>query len=416
MKVVVIGGGPAGIMAAISAAKENDEVILIEKNNSLGRKLLITGKGRCNITSSINIEDFIKNIPGNGRFLYSAFQNYTNQDIIELIEKNGIKVKEERGNRIFPVTDRAEDVLNCFIKELKKYKNIEIRTGKKVDKLLVESGEIKGIELSSGEKIFASKVVLATGGKSYPVTGSDGDGYKMAKEVGHTVEKIRGSLVPLTGDQRLCQSMQGLSLRNVKITIKDIEKNKKIYDDFGELLFTHFGVSGPTVLSSSAHLLRYKDIDNLLRENKIKLYIDLKPALSNEELDLRIRRDFEEVKNKEFKNSLEKLLPKKMIPAILELSGIDINKKVNSITKEERQKLVELFKNFEINIDGFRPVEEAIVTAGGISIKEINPKTMESKIISGLYFAGEIIDVDAYTGGFNLQIAYSTGFTAGLKM
>ena len=416
MKVVVIGGGPAGIMAAISAAKENDEVILIEKNNSLGRKLLITGKGRCNITSSINIEDFIKNIPGNGRFLYSAFQNYTNQDIIELIEKNGIKVKEERGNRIFPVTDRAEDVLNCFIKELKKYKNIEIRTGKKVDKLLIESGEIKGIQLNSGEKIFASKVILATGGKSYPVTGSDGDGYKMAKEVGHTVEKIRGSLVPLTGDQRLCQSMQGLSLRNVKITIKDIEKNKKIYDDFGELLFTHFGVSGPTVLSSSAHLLRYKDIDNLLRENKIKLYIDLKPALSNEELDLRIRRDFEEVKNKEFKNSLEKLLPKKMIPAILELSGIDINKKVNSITKEERQKLVELLKNFEINIDGFRPVEEAIVTAGGISIKEINPKTMESKIISGLYFAGEIIDVDAYTGGFNLQIAYSTGFTAGLKM
>ena len=416
MKVIVVGGGPAGIMAAISAAKENDDVILIEKNNSLGRKLLITGKGRCNITSSIDIDEFMKNIPGNGRFLYSAFQNFTNQDIIELIEKNGIKVKEERGNRIFPVTDKAEDVLNCFIKELKKYKNIEIRTAQKVENLLIENGEIKGVKLHSGEKVFGSKVILATGGKSYPVTGSDGDGYKMAKDIGHTIEKIRGSLVPLTGDQRLCQSMQGLSLRNVKITIKDIEKNKKIYDDFGELLFTHFGVSGPTILSSSAHLLRYKEIDRLFDENKIKLYIDLKPALSNEELDLRIRRDFEEFKNKEFKNSLEKLLPKKMIPAILELSGIDINKKVNSITKEERQKLVELLKNFEINIDGFRPVEEAIVTAGGISIKEINPKTMESKLVKGLYFAGEIIDVDAYTGGFNLQIAYSTGFTAGLNM
>ena len=416
MKVIIIGGGPAGMLAAISAAKENNEVILLEKNNSLGRKLLITGKGRCNITSSIEIDEFIKNIPGNGRFLYSAFQNYTNQDIIELIESNGIKVKEERGNRIFPVTDRAEDVLNCLVKEMKKYKQIEIKTGKKVETILTENGEVLGVKLESGEKIFGSKVILATGGKSYPVTGSDGDGYKMAKTLGHTIEKIRGSLVPLTGDQRLCQSMQGLSLRNVKITIKDIEKNKKIYDDFGELLFTHFGVSGPTILSSSAHLLRYKDIDKLFNENKIKLYIDLKPALSNEELDLRIRRDFEEIKNKEFKNSLEKLLPKKMIPAILDLSGIDINKKVNSITKEERQKLVELLKNFEINIDGFRPVEEAIVTAGGISIKEINPKTMESKLVKGLYFAGEIIDVDAYTGGFNLQIAYSTGYTAGLNL
>lgn len=416
MKVIVVGGGPAGIMAAISAAKENNDVILIEKNNSLGKKLLITGKGRCNITSSIEIDEFIKNIPGNGRFLYSAFQNFTNRDIIELIEKNGIKVKEERGNRIFPVTDKAEDVLNCLIKEMKKYKNIEIRTGKKVDSILTENDEVIGIKIQSGEKIYGNKVVLATGGKSYSVTGSDGDGYKMAKALGHTIEKIRGSLVPLTGDQKLCQSMQGLSLRNVKITIKDLEKNKKIYDDFGELLFTHFGVSGPTILSSSAHLLRYKDIDKLLRENKIKLYIDLKPALSNEELDLRIRRDFEEFKNKEFKNSLEKLLPKKMIPAILDLSGIDVNKKVNSITKEERQKLVELLKNFEINIDGFRPVEEAIITAGGISIKEINPKTMESKIVRGLYFAGEIIDVDAYTGGFNLQIAYSTGYTAGLNM
>lgn len=415
MKVIIVGGGPAGMLAAISAAKENAEVILLEKNNCLGKKLLITGKGRCNITSSIDIDEFIKNIPGNGRFLYSAFQNFTNTDIINIIESNGIKVKEERGNRIFPVTDNAEDVLKCFIKEMKKYKNIEIRTNAKVQKLLIESDEIKGVKLENGENIFAGKVILATGGKSYPGTGSDGDGYKMAKELGHSVEKIRGSLVPLTADKILCQSMQGLSLRNVKITIKDIEKNKKIYDDFGELLFTHFGISGPTILSASAHLLRYKDIDRLLKEEKIKLYIDLKPALSVEELDLRIRRDFEEFKNKEFKNSLEKLLPRKMINPIIELSKIDSYKQVNSITKEERMKLVDLLKNLEITIDGFRPVEEAIVTAGGISIKEINPKTMESKIIKGLYFAGEIIDVDAYTGGFNLQIAYSTGYTAGLN-
>lgn len=400
MKVIVIGGGPAGIMAAISAARENNEVVLIEKNNSLGRKLLITGKGRCNITSSINIDEFIKNIPGNGRFLYSAFQNFTNQDIIELIEKNGIKVKEERGNRIFPVTDRAEDVLNCFIKELKKYKNIEVKTAQKVEKVLVENGEVKGVKLHSGEKIFGSKIVLATGGKSYPVTGSDGDGYKMAKEVGHTIEKIRGSLVPLTGDQILCQSMQGLSLRNVKITIKDIEKNKKIYDDFGELLFTHFGVSGPTILSSSAHLLRYKEIDKLFKENKIKLYIDLKPALSNEELDLRIRRDFEEVKNKQYKNSLDHLLPQKMIPVFIKYTKINPEKKVNEITKEERRKIVECLKCFEIVINGFGRMEEAIVTAGGVSTKEINPKTMESKLIKGLYFAGEIIDVDALTRWF----------------
>ena len=415
MKVIIVGGGPAGMLAAISAAKENAEVILLEKNNCLGKKLLITGKGRCNITSSIDIDEFIKNIPGNGRFLYSAFQYFTNTDIINIIESNGIKVKEERGNRIFPVTDNAEDVLKCFIKEMKKYKNIEIRTNAKVQKLLIESDDIKGVKLENGENIFAGKVILATGGKSYPGTGSDGDGYKMAKELGHSVEKIRGSLVPLTADKILCQSMQGLSLRNVKITIKDIEKNKKIYDDFGELLFTHFGISGPTILSASAHLLRYKDIERLFKEEKIKHYIDLKPALSVEELDLRIRRDFEEFKNKEFKNSLEKLLPRKMINPIIELSKIDSYKQVNSITKEERMKLVDLLKNLEITIDGFRPVEEAIVTAGGISIKEINPKTMESKIIKGLYFAGDIIDVDAYTGGFNLQIAYSTGYTAGLN-
>ena len=415
MKVIVIGGGPAGIISAISSARNGDNVILIEKNNSLGKKLLITGKGRCNITSSIDISDFIKNVPGNGKFLYSAFQNFTNIDIIKLIEENGIKVKEERGNRIFPVTDNAKDVLMCFEKELRKYKNIEIRLNTKVKEILEENKEVRGILLESGEKLLASKVIIATGGKSYPLTGSTGDGYKMASKLGHTVEKIQGSLVPLTADKILCQSMQGLSLRNVKIQIKDLEKNKKIYEDFGEMLFTHFGISGPTILSSSAHLLRYKEIDRLLKENKIKLIIDLKPALSEEELDKRIRRDFEEFINKEFKNSLEKLLPKKMIEPVINLSGINPIKKVNEITKEERKNLVNLIKNFEVSIDGFRPVEEAIVTAGGISVKEINPKTMESKLVKGLYFAGEVIDVDAYTGGFNLQIAYSTGYTAGLN-
>lgn len=415
MKVIVIGGGPAGIMSAISSAQNGNDVILIEKNKTLGKKLLITGKGRCNITSSLNINDFIKNIPGNGKFLYSAFQNFDNEDIINLIEKNGIKVKEERGNRIFPVTDKAQDVLNCFIKELNKYKNIQIRLDTKIDKILVKNNEVIGIQ-TLNEKILASKVILATGGKSYPLTGSNGEGYKIAKLLGHTIENIRGSLVPLTGEKVLCQNMQGLSLRNIKMQLKDVEKNKKIYEDFGELLFTHFGVSGPTILSSSAHLLRYRDIDRLLKERKIKLIIDLKPALSNEELDARVRRDFEEFKNKEFKNSLEKLLPKKIINNVIELSEIDPYKKVNEVTKDERTRLVNLLKNFETTIDGFRPVEEAIVTAGGVSIKEINPKTMESKIIKGLYFAGEIIDVDAYTGGFNLQIAYSTGFTAGMNL
>jgi len=414
MKVIIIGGGPAGIMSAISSAKNGNDVILIEKNETLGKKLLITGKGRCNITSSLDINDFIKNIPGNGKFLYSAFQNFSNEDIIKLIQENGIEVKEERGSRIFPVTDKAEDVLKCFIKEMKKYKNILIKTNTKAEKILVENNEVIGVQTAK-EKIFASKIILATGGSSYPLTGSNGEGYEMARNLGHTIENIRGSLVPLVGEKKLCQSMQGLSLRNIKMQIKDVEKNKKIYEDFGELLFTHFGVSGPTILSGSAHLLRYKEIDLLLKNKKIKLIIDLKPALSEEDLDIRIRRDFEKFKNKEFKNSLNELLPKKMINTIVQLSEIEPDKKVNEITKQERLKIVYLLKKFDITITGFRPVEEAIVTAGGISTKEINPKTMESKIIKGLYFAGEIIDVDAYTGGFNLQIAYSTGFTAGIN-
>ena len=414
MKVIIIGGGAAGMIAAISSARRGNKVILIEKNSILGKKMLITGKGRCNITSSLSMDEFIKNVPGNGKFLYSSFQNFTNEDIVNLLKENGLEVKTERGNRIFPVTDKAQSVVDCLTKEIKKYSNIEVKLNSEVREICIKDDEVTGVRLSNGEIINASKVILATGGKSYPVTGSTGDGYNMAKKVGHTITNVTGSLVPLTADLEICQSMQGLSLRNVKIKIKDIEKNKIIYEDFGEMLFTHFGVSGPTILSGSAHLLRYKNLEELLKNNNIKLIIDLKPALDENTLDLRLRRDFGEFKNKEFKNSLEKLLPKKMIPIIIKLSKIDPYKRVNEITREERQNLVNLIKNFEIIISGFRPVEEAIVTAGGISIKEINPKTMESKIISGLHFAGEIIDVDAYTGGFNLQIAYSTGYTAGM--
>lgn len=418
MKVIVIGGGPAGMMAAISAAKSKNQVILLEKNHTLGRKLLITGKGRCNITSSLEMDDFIKNTPGNGKFLFSAFQQFTNQDMIQMLKENGLAVKKERGNRIFPVTDKAQSVLDCFIKELKK-NDVRVKTKGEVLKINVkidlEGSKIESVSLRSGETLKADTVILATGGKSYPKTGSTGDGYELAQKLGHTIVEPKPSIVPLEADKKLCQRMQGLSLKNVKIQLKNMASNKKIYDDFGEMLFTHFGVSGPMILSSSAHLLRVKNVGQLLQNGKIKLCIDLKPALSGEELDLRIRRDFEAVKNKEFKNSLDQLLPKKMIEPMIELLQINPNKKVNEITKEERMRIVNLLKNLEVTVTGFRPIEEAIVTAGGISTKEINPKTMESKLIKNLYFAGEIIDVDSYTGGFNLQIAYSTGFVAGGK-
>lgn len=414
MKVIVIGGGPAGMMAAITASENENDVTLVEKMNSLGRKLLITGKGRCNITSSLNIEEFIKNTPGNGRFLYSCYQQYTNKDIIEFLRKQGLEVKEERGNRIFPVTDKSQDVLKCFTKKLKENR-VKILYNMQVQKILVDEQKEKAIGiLANNEEMYADKIILATGGKSYPLTGSTGDGYKMVEELGHNVTKIKPSLVPLEIYQKsLCQDLQGLSLRNIEMKILDKSKNKTIYEDFGEMLFTHFGVSGPIILSSSAHLVRYKNIDEKLKNREIVLKIDFKPALSTKKLDDRILRDFVEFKNKQFKNSLEKLLPHKLINPIIKLSKIDPDKKVNEITKEERTRLVELLKNFTIEIKGFRPIDEAIVTSGGIKISEINPKTMESKLIRNLYFAGEIIDVDSYTGGFNLQIAYSTGFVAG---
>ena len=418
MKVVIIGGGPAGMMAAISSAKYGNDVTILEKMNMLGKKLLITGKGRCNITSSIPIGEFIKNIPGNGMFLYSAFNKFDNTDILNLLKEEGVETKVERGNRVFPVSDSSKDVQMAFIKLLKKY-HVKVETNSNVKEIITENGEVTKVKYeqdSVKKEINAEKVILATGGKSYPGTGSTGDGYLIAEKLGHTITKIRPSLVPLVAaskDINICKSLQGLSLKNVQIKLKDIKNEKIIYEDFGEMLFTHFGVSGPTVLSGSAHLLRYKNIDELLKNENIKLIIDLKPALSMEKLDERILRDFSGEKNKAFKNSLEKLLPKKMIDVIIDLSEINPNKKVNEITKKEREQLVFLLKNFSITIQNFSKIEEAIVTAGGINIKEINPKTMESKIVKGLYFAGELIDVDAYTGGFNLQIAYSTGFVAG---
>ena len=460
MKIVIIGGGPAGMMSAISAKEKNpkNEVIILEKNNQLGKKLLITGKGRCNITSSLDMEDFIKNIPGNGRFLYSAFNEFTNKDIINFLKEEGLEVKKERGDRIFPVTDKSLDVLRCFERRIKKLE-IEVKYNVKVEKILVKSEnkipkeengmlldkegktinedkkptdedkisiDEKEISLKQDEMfiygvktnigiIKADKVILATGGKSYPLTGSTGDGYNLAKELGHKITEIKPSLVPLEiYEKDICSNLQGLSLKNVLINIIDKNKGKVIYNDFGEMIFTHFGVSGPIMLSASAHLVRYKNITQLLKENKIILKIDFKPALDEQKLDARILRDFEEIKNKQFKNSLDKLLPQKLIPVIIKKTNIDEEKRVNLIKKEERKKLVSLIKDFEVTISKFRPIEEAIITAGGISIKDINPKTMESKIVKNLFFAGEIIDVDAYTGGFNLQIAYSTGYVAGI--
>ena len=415
MRTVIIGGGPAGMMSAISTAEnKNDEVIIVEKMNMLGKKLLITGKGRCNITSSLEMEGFIKNTPGNGMFLYSSYQQFTNKDILAFLKKQGLEVKEERGNRIFPITDKSMDVLECFKKRLKEL-NVKIYLNESAKQILIKKTETEErvIGVKTDKKIIdADKVILATGGKSYPLTGSTGDGYKMAKDLGHTVTEIKPSLVPLE-TYNVDKELQGLSLRNVKIQLVDVSKKRVIYEDFGEMLFTHFGVSGPTILSSSAHLVRYKNIDKLFKDKKIILKIDLKPALSAEKLNDRILRDFEQEKNKQFKNSLNKLLPQKMIESVIRMSKIDPQKQVNTITKQERVKLIEVLKGFVLEIKGFRPIEEAIVTSGGIKIKEINPKTMESKKVKGLYFAGEIIDVDSYTGGFNLQIAYSTGYVAG---
>ena len=403
-KVIVIGAGPGGIMAAGKAAENGNEVILIEKNNKIGRKILISGKGRCNITNNTDIEVLIENTPGNGCFLYSAFYTFSNTDLIEFFNKYGLKTKVERGGRVFPVSDKAKDVvdtLNNFLKS----KKVTLWLNTSVEKILADDKKITGVMLKSGKKVSCDKVVLATGGASYPGTGSTGDGYKMAKDLGHTIVSLKPSLVPLITNEKWVKNLQGLSLKNVSITLLN-NKGKKIYSDFGEMLFTHFGVSGPIILSASRHILDYD-------YKGIKLLIDLKPALTEEKLDERIQRDFLKFSRKQFKNALDDLLPQKLISVVIELSKIDATKSVNQITKEERMYLVKLLKNLTLSINGARPLEEAIVTAGGVSVDEINPSTMESKLIKGLFFAGEVIDLDAYTGGFNLTIAFSTGYLAG---
>ena len=410
---IIIGGGPAGLMAAIFSSKNGDKVTIIEKMPSCGKKLLITGKGRCNITNNAEMDKFMENTPTNAKFLYGVFNNFTNKDIVELLGNEGVKTKVERGERVFPVSDRAQDVLDALLHILKK-QNVQILTGSTVKKITIDNDKnVLGVELDNKKEIKADKIILATGGKSYPVTGSTGDGYKLAKDLGHTITKIEPSLVPLTSYDGACKELQGLSLRNVAIKLYICDK--VVYKDFGEMLFTHFGVSGPIVLSASSYLVKTKNIEEILKSNKVEIEIDLKPALTEEKLDARILRDFEEQKNKQFKNSLDKLLPQKLIPVIIEKTNINENKKINEITKLERQKLVNELKHFKININGTRPIEEAIVTSGGINVKEINPKTMESKLINGLYFAGEIIDVDCLTGGYNLQVAWSTGYTAGIS-
>ena len=403
-KVIVIGGGAAGMMAACMAAIEGAQVTLLEKNEKTGKKIYITGKGRCNLTNACQREEFLENVITNPKFLYSAFAQLDNQAVMNFFEKAGCRLKTERGDRVFPVSDHSSDVIAALNGELKKNR-VQVMLHTEVSELLLEEGSVKGVLLSDGKKLYADAVIIATGGRSYESTGSTGDGYRFAKQAGHTIKDLRPSLVPFVVKEEWCKKLQGLSLKNVAVTLK--KEKKKIYEGFGEMLFTHFGVSGPLILSASSfYTAKYNG-------QEVLLTIDLKPAMDREQLDKRILRDFEENAGKQFKNALDKLLPAKLIPVMVELSGIDPHKKTSEVTKKERSRLVELFKELKLTVNGCRGYGEAIITRGGVNVKEIDPKTMGSRLVNGLYFAGEVMDVDALTGGFNLQIAWSTGALAG---
>ena len=403
--VCVIGGGAAGLMAAGAAAKRGLKTVILERNEKVGRKVMITGKGRCNVTNNCTLlNDLILNIPVNGRFLFSAFSKFMPADTMDFFENMGVPLKVERGDRVFPESDRASDIVDA-LRKFALSSGAEVVIGRAKD-LIVENDSVTGVKTYDDEIINAKSVIIATGGKSYPLTGSTGDGYILAEKTGHTIVEPKPSLVPLEVHEGWCSDVMGLSLRNISIRIEDTEKYKCVYKDFGEMLFTHFGVSGPVILSASSHM---KDI----RKGKYELYIDLKPALDEDKLDKRLQRDFLENSNKNFINALDSLLPKKLVPVIVKLSGIRPSQKVNQITREERGNLVYLLKNLKLTINGFRPIDEAIITSGGVSVKDINPKNMMSKKVNNLFFAGEVIDVDGYTGGFNLQIAFSTGMLAG---
>ncbi len=403
MKIAVIGAGAAGLVAAAAAAKKADTVLLLEKNREAGKKLAVTGKGRCNITNAADIENFINQYPRNGKFLYSALYAFTNEDIIRLIEENGVRTKVERGGRVFPESDRAADVVAALKRAA--LKNNVIIKNRTVQSLIINDGAVLGVKTDKGN-ITADKVIVCTGGKSYPGTGSTGDGYRFARHAGHTVIEPKPSLIPVITKEKWVGDAKGLSLKNIRLTAYNSD-NKKVYSDFGEMLFTHFGISGPLVLSMSAYL------ENIGRE-EYRIEIDLKPALSNELLRSRLIRDFEKYKNRRLINSLDDLLPKALIPVIVSLSGIEPRKRVNTITRSERDEICVILKHVPLTAIGVRPIEEAIVTSGGVKVSEINPYTMASKLVHGLYFAGEVIDVDGYTGGYNLQAAFSTGYLAGI--